>query len=420
MVKQRLNTGGLFMQWVQAYEIEGDSVRMVLATLGDVFPHVEVWTTQAGDLLLLAAAEPIRTDADILRARLQTEPFKTAMERIWGVDSLEGFLAHYCAGPALVRRIQSLPDVERNTDDNTKLEFAFARSVGRSDGFRKPEMLRAAKALGASRPDITGTVDWARVEEEQSAALTREGIPATAPATASVETKARFEIRRFTESNQIAAAGRLWLAKKPAPINPRDVIDFAEALADAGSEEALPFIEKMRATNPGDAATIEALLRIRQGRHDEAATALLAAIAAYRTDAWPLARVQLRTFELATEVIMALPGKATPFFESLKRGPFPGYLLESARGQTLVRLELLRWQNGEGISNIGYSLMEPWSHWTGDYLRGRYAFYNRTGLGDARRARKELGEFLSAAASPFDRDLQPAQAAPPATATAAR
>ena len=419
-VKQRLNTGGLFMQWVQAYDIEGDSVRMVLATLGDVFPHVEVWTTQEGDLLLLGSAEPIRPAADELRARLRTEPFRTATERIWGVDSLEGFLAHFCAGPALVRRIQELPNVERNTDDNTKLEFAFARSVGRNDGFRKLEMMRAAKALGASRPEITGAVDWARVEEEQLAMLAREKVFVSPPASASGEMKARFDIRHHIESGEMAAAGRLWLAKKPAPINPRDVIDFAEALAEIGSAEALPFLEKLRATQPGDAATIEALLRLREGKHDAAATSLLAALAAYRTDAWPLPRVQSRTTELAMEVVLALPGKAAAFFDCLKAGPFPGYLLEAQRRQTLVRLELLRWQNGEATSNVGYSLIEPLSNWTKEYLMSRYFFYRRTGLGDAKRARADLDEFLAADTRPFDRGLEPAPVAPPAVKTAAR
>src|SRR6185295_16026668 len=135
-------------------------------TLGGVFPHVEIWTTQTGDLLLVAGTEPRTYDADQLRARLRSEPFKTATERIWGVDSAEGFLAHFAAGPELTRRIAGLPDVERNTDDNTLLEFAFARSVGRAGGFRTPEIFRVAARLGASRPEISGGVDWARVEEE--------------------------------------------------------------------------------------------------------------------------------------------------------------------------------------------------------------------------------------------------------------
>ncbi|MEQ1850502.1 MAG: hypothetical protein ABMA01_02810, partial [Chthoniobacteraceae bacterium] len=220
--------------------------------------------------------------------------------------------------------------------------------------------------------------------------------------------------------NQAAAAGRVWLAKRPAPINPRDVLSFAEALADAGSDEAHAFIEKMRATQAGEAATIEALLRVRQGRPDEAAAALLAAYTAFRSDAWPLARVQLRSFDLAVEILGARPGHTTPFFDALKTGPFPGYLMEAARRQMLVRLELRRWQNGEGTTNIGYALLEPWGFWTGDYLKSRYTFYKRTGLGDAVRARRELESFLESDTSPFDRDLEPAKPATPPAATAAR
>jgi predicted membrane-bound spermidine synthase len=408
--RERLNQGGLFLQWVQAYEVEGDAVRMILATLSDVFPHVEVWTTQAGDLLLVAAPEPRQWDAGSLRARIQIEPFKTATQRIWGVDSAEGFLAHFAAGPELARRIAALPDVGRNTDDNTKLEFAFARSVGKKDGFRMAELLRAAQELGASRPALTGQVDWARVEEEQLAMLAYEKADVSARPTAAKEVATRCEIRRLVETDRAAEAGRLWLTNRPAPINPRDVLSFAEALADAGSEEALPFIEKMRAAQPGEAATLEALLRIRQGRPDDAASALLAALAAFRSDAWPLGRVQLRAFDLAVQVVIARPENTTRFFETLKSGPFPGYLMESARLQMLVRLELRRWQNGEGTTNIGYALIEPWSYWSADYLKGRYTFYKRTGLGDAARARKELEEFLSADSSPFDRELEPSPA----------
>ena len=94
--------------------------------------------------------------------------------------------------------------------------------------------------------------------------------------------------------------------------------------------------------------------------------------------------------------------------------------MPSARAHTLVRLELHRWQKGETPTNIGYSLIEPWSLWTSEYLKTRYAFYKSTGLGDAKRARADLEEFASADANPFDRDLKPAPPIPPAAATAAR
>ena len=413
--RARLNPGGLFLQWVQAYEVESDAVRMVLATLGGVFPHVEVWTTQTGDLLLIASAQPRTWDAASLRARMQTEPFKTATQRIWGVDSAEGFLAHFAAGPALARRLAAMPEIERNTDDNTLLEFAFARSVGRSGGFRTPELFRAAAELGAARPEIAGDVDWARVEEERLAMFAYDGYPPPVPPTLSDEGQARCEIRRLVQQDHAAAAGQLWLVKKPAPLNPQDVVTFAEALADAGSDEALSFIGQMRATTAGDAATLTALLRARQHRCAEALPALLAAYAAYYRDPWPLRRVQIRAFDLAAEVMLAEPKAAPLLFDALQTGPLPGYLMESARRQTLIRLTLRQWETGQPVSAAAYALLEPWPTWTRDSLKKRHAFYRATGLGDAARARADLEQFLAADVVPFGRDL-----APPKPVTAAR
>ena len=52
--RDRLNGGGMFAQWVQAYEMDGRTMRTVFATFKSVFPHVEVWQTSGGDLVLLA------------------------------------------------------------------------------------------------------------------------------------------------------------------------------------------------------------------------------------------------------------------------------------------------------------------------------------------------------------------------------
>ncbi len=412
--RERLNPGGLFLQWVQAYEIESDALRMVLATLAGVFPHVEVWTTQTGDLLLVASAEPRTWNVASLRARLQTEPFKTATQRIWGVDSAEGFLAHFAAGPELAQRLAALPDAQRNTDDNTLLEFAFARSVGRDGSFRSPEILRAAASLGAARPDLDGEVDWARVEEEQLAMFARDGFPPPVPPGAADATKVRCEIRRLVGTGQAAAAGRLWLESRPDPLNPGDVVTFAEALADAGAEEALPFIEKMRVTQSGEASTFEALLRLRQGRKGESATAVLTALKAYHDDPWPLPRVQIRTLELAWEIAQSESAAARAFFAQLHGGPLPGYLAESARREMLARLTPRLWQRGAQNPVNGFAIFEPWPIWTRESLTSRYTFYKTTGLGDAARARHDLETFLSAEAAPFQRGLDPH----PATAQA--
>jgi spermidine synthase len=403
--RERMNTGGLFLQWVQAYEVDSDAIRMVLATLGGVFPHVEVWTTQTGDLLLVASAEPRTWDAASLRQRIQAEPFRTAVRRIWGVESAEGFLAHFAAGPELARKLSTLAAVPRNTDDNTLLEFAFARSVGRPSGFRTPELYRAAEEIGATRPLISGEVDWARVEEERLAMFAYDGYPPPVPATLSEQGKARCEIRRLVIEKLAAFGGHLWLEKKPEPLTPRDVETFAEALAEIGSDEALPFIERLRPSNPGEAATMIALLRTRQGRMDDAVPALVAAFAAYRLDPWPLLRVEAVALDLVAEIATANPRTAPIFFDALKPGPFPGFLLESARRETMVMLTLKKWETGQPVSNEGYALMEPWPTWTRDFLKSRYAFYKATGLGDSTQARKDLEAFLEADTASFDRGI---------------
>ncbi len=412
--RARLNPNGLFLQWVQAYEVDSDAIRMVLATLGGVFPHVEIWTTQAGDLLLVASAQPRAWDIAAIRARLETEPFRTATRRIWGIDSAEGFLAHFCAGAEVPRRLAALPGIETNTDDNTLLEFAFARSVGRSSGFQTPELLRVANELGANRPDVVGEVDWARVLEERYAMFARDGYPPPTVAGVSEVGAVRCEIRRLVEQKQVAAAGRLWLEKKPAPLNPGDVVTFALALAEAASDEALPFIEQLRATSESEASALEALLRVRQNKRADAIKPLLAAYAAFYRDPWPEAAVQTRAFQLSWEITATEPDAAPLFFNALKGGPLPGYLMEAARRQTLVHLTLRMWRTGKPVSGEGFALLEPWPNWNRDSLKDRYTFYKSTGLGDVDRARADLEEFLAAEGGAFNRGLE----APPKPTTA--
>src|SRR5262249_37930178 len=78
-VKARLEKGGLFLQWVQAYDVDSRTVRTIYATLASVFPSVETWELGANDLLLVASSEPVRYDAALLRAKLEREPYRTAL-----------------------------------------------------------------------------------------------------------------------------------------------------------------------------------------------------------------------------------------------------------------------------------------------------------------------------------------------------
>ena len=110
---------------------------------------------------------------------------------------------------------------------------------------------------------------------------------------------------------------------------------------------------------------------------------------------------------MAWEITASAPSAAPLFFAALQAGPLPGYLMESARRQTLVRLTLRAWQNHLPVSAAGFALLEPWPSWNREFLKNRHAFYQATGFGDAAQARADLATFLAAEAAPFGRDLAP-------------
>ena len=96
-VRSRLAPGGIFLQWLQAYEVDSGTVQTLYATLGAAFPEGETWYTKQDDLILASSAEPVVYDAARLRRKLAEEPFADAMEKAWRARGLEGFLSHYVA-----------------------------------------------------------------------------------------------------------------------------------------------------------------------------------------------------------------------------------------------------------------------------------------------------------------------------------
>src|SRR5262249_8136515 len=57
--RNRLNDGGLFVQWLQVYQLSNDNLRSVLATFHKVFPYVTVFRVggeaKGKDLLLMGS-----------------------------------------------------------------------------------------------------------------------------------------------------------------------------------------------------------------------------------------------------------------------------------------------------------------------------------------------------------------------------
>lgn len=69
---QSLRPDGIFVQWVQLYEMHPDNIKTLYRTFARVFPHVRVFAADAysSDTILLGAMRPIALDPTLIDARM--------------------------------------------------------------------------------------------------------------------------------------------------------------------------------------------------------------------------------------------------------------------------------------------------------------------------------------------------------------
>ncbi len=127
--RSRLNDDGIFVQWVQIYQLSTESLRSVLATYHSVFPHVLVFRvggmSKGKDLLLVGSNQPLnidrlpaRCDDQLMRAELARIGMTQAAIKDWFVcDETK-------LGPAVA-------GAKINTDDNMHIEMTVPREAFR-------------------------------------------------------------------------------------------------------------------------------------------------------------------------------------------------------------------------------------------------------------------------------------------------
>jgi spermidine synthase len=132
--RDRLTTDGVFVQWLQIYQLSTESLRSVLGTFQSVFPHVLVFrvegATKGKDLLLVGSKTPLPLDQVMSRLRDRLNDPRIAAElgrvnlkseadlRSWYVCD-ETKLAPAVAGAVI------------NTDDNMHIETTVPREAFR-------------------------------------------------------------------------------------------------------------------------------------------------------------------------------------------------------------------------------------------------------------------------------------------------
>ena len=402
-VMARLNRGGIFAQFLQAYEVDAPTIRTIYATITGVFPDVETWQTGGGDLLLIGSREPIVHRWDLVEQRLSFEPYRSAVLDAWGVTDTAGVFARYVCGTETARRLGL--GVPLNTDDRPVVEYAFARTLGSSGQFDIAELRSFARSRADDLPNEVRAVPGAlQIEAERLSIGVAHNAKIDLPDILPNDVRLRGIAQiRYMEGG-FGDAWLIWQSQKMPPRTPLEIITYAEPLAERADETAMRSIDALRPSMPVEAATLLAHLRWRQGRLPEAVNILAAAFDQYRVNPWPLPIVMRHALGMAVDLARdpRFPSEGMPLMRALAQPFAIGMLDEQRRSALLYIAERV----DGGRCSPGYvSLLETYEPnvpWQEAFLQRRARCYQENDNPLAARAQRDLQRFRSAEPKPLD------------------
>jgi spermidine synthase len=128
--RSRLSEQGIFVQWVQIYQLSTESLRSVLATYHKVFPHVLVFrvggSSNGKDLLLVGSNQALSLDRLPARGMDERMVKEQARVNFKGEEDLRSWFVcdETRLGPAVA-------GARINTDDNMHIETTVPREAFR-------------------------------------------------------------------------------------------------------------------------------------------------------------------------------------------------------------------------------------------------------------------------------------------------
>ena len=145
--RQRLSDQGVFVQWLQIYQLSTESLRSVLATYKTVFPHVMVFRVGGGakgkDLILVGSNSPL--NLDLLSQRLADERIARELSRI-NLNTEADVRSWYICDE--LRLGPAISGAKINTDDNMHIETTVPREAFRPLMQSNAEWVERLKVMG--------------------------------------------------------------------------------------------------------------------------------------------------------------------------------------------------------------------------------------------------------------------------------
>jgi predicted membrane-bound spermidine synthase len=136
LAASRLKPGGIMAQWFHVYEMHDGIVELVLRTFNSVFPHVEIWDSCSGDIILLGSLQSWQTGPDVFRQGFTLPGVRLDLAQI-GIRSPEALLARQLASQRTAFAIPGGGPIQ--SDLFPVLEYAAPRALYLGDNSRMLE-----------------------------------------------------------------------------------------------------------------------------------------------------------------------------------------------------------------------------------------------------------------------------------------
>jgi predicted membrane-bound spermidine synthase/tetratricopeptide (TPR) repeat protein len=124
--RRHLTHHGIFVQWVQAYALRPNDLRMIMASFAPHFADLTLWRGEVSDLLLMGRADASALQFDRLRSLWRNQQVKDDFESV-DIHQPEGLAAYFLLDDFAVRQLTRGSPL--NTDDRTLLEYHAPQSL---------------------------------------------------------------------------------------------------------------------------------------------------------------------------------------------------------------------------------------------------------------------------------------------------
>ena len=123
MGKRKLKADGVWSQWIQIYGMNTEDLRSLLGTFSDTYAHVHLFSTISdADLVLIGSDAPLDLDVIKFQEHIDANPKVKQDLKLIEVESSTDILARYRLDRDHLQELAA--GIERNTDDNMRVEYS--------------------------------------------------------------------------------------------------------------------------------------------------------------------------------------------------------------------------------------------------------------------------------------------------------